>query len=207
MSATLYDFATQKAIDEETLPPPVEPVGVEVVAGTGRILMVGHAPTLTTDARLRAGAGRVDMDGGGKASTTARASEEPPQGPRSAPPVAEPATKADIPRMSEPVSRDEMNAKFEAMGARMDARFAEMQAVLAKLPSKWELFGYTATVAALAVAVIAVIVAMLAWRQDQFIAISNKAASPPQAQQPIIINVPPAPAAPAATPTEPPAKP
>lgn len=103
-------------------------------------------------------------------------------------------------------TRDEMNAKFEAMGARMDARFAEMQATLAKLPSKWELFGYTATVAALAVAVISMVVAILAWRQDQFIAASDKpapAVSAP-APQPIIINVPPAPAA---TPTEPPAKP
>jgi len=83
----------------------------------------------------------------------------------------------------------------------MDARFAEMRGDLAALPTKSNLFNYAATSAAIAFAVLAIVVAVMAWRQDQFIAVSDKPAAPVSAPapQPIIINVPPAapPAAPA----------
>ncbi|MBI5163057.1 MAG: hypothetical protein HY985_04055 [Magnetospirillum sp.] len=56
----------------------------------------------------------------------------------------------------------------------------EMRITLARLPSKGELFGYTATVAAIAFAIVALFVAVLAYLQDQRIA-GNAVVAPPAA--------------------------
>jgi len=112
--------------------------------------------------------------------------------------------------MTSPVSREELAAELRAvdsriaaMESRIDARFSELRADLAALPTKSNLFNYAATMAGIGFAVLAIFVGVMSWRQDQFIASSDK--PPPSVSAPppnIIINVPPAPATPV-----PPAKP
>lgn len=100
-------------------------------------------------------------------------------------------------------------AKIEARLDHIDQTLVEIKVALApiaKLPTKGELFAYSATVAALAIAFVSVVAAIFAYRQDTFIAISDRAIqaaqqpAPPPAQ-PIIIQIPmPAPAPPPAQP-------
>jgi hypothetical protein len=103
------------------------------------------------------------------------------------------------PDMDGRVVRIEEWAKLaDARMGRIEDKLDRMNERLSSMPTSTELFGYTASVAALAFAVVAIVAAIFAYRQDTLIALTDRAvqaSQAPAAPLPIVIQIAPPPAA------------
>lgn len=84
--------------------------------------------------------------------------------------------------------------KLEVIAEQAEKRFDRMQSTLdridgrlASMPTVGGLWGMIATVIGVSLAVLALVAAIFAWRQDQILALGSQTAQPPQ---PIVIQIP-----------------
>lgn len=119
-----------------------EPVDAILTAKAGYIRVTGHSAHLSTGQRLVAGAAGIEA-AGHPARTTVHPTDDPPTT-RTSPevepaPVADPPDKADIQPMTDPISRNEVSARLEAVEARLDSKIAQVGADVQTIGAKMDM--------------------------------------------------------------------